>query len=68
MHAADSAPTMTQVECCTPQELTPRVGGRMARPAVLTDTWKLSFRLAAHQTCPYSKAIRGNVDVVINVI
>lgn len=23
---------------------------------------------AAHQTCPYSKAIRGNVDVVINVI
>jgi Ohr subfamily peroxiredoxin len=21
----------------------------------------------AHQTCPYSKAIRGNVDVVINV-
>jgi osmotically inducible protein OsmC len=23
---------------------------------------------AAHRTCPYSKAIRGNVDVVINVI
>ena len=23
---------------------------------------------AAHQTCPYSKAIRGNLDVVINVI
>jgi osmotically inducible protein OsmC len=23
---------------------------------------------AAHQTCPYSKAIRGNVDVVINVV
>jgi organic hydroperoxide reductase OsmC/OhrA len=23
---------------------------------------------AAHQTCPYSKAIRGNVDVAINVI
>jgi Ohr subfamily peroxiredoxin len=23
---------------------------------------------AAHQTCPYSKAIRGNVDVTINVI
>ena len=23
---------------------------------------------AAHQTCPYSKAIRGNVDVVIRVI
>jgi len=23
---------------------------------------------AAHQTCPYSKAIRGNVNVVINVI
>jgi lipoyl-dependent peroxiredoxin len=23
---------------------------------------------AAHQTCPYSKAIRGNVDIVINVI
>jgi len=23
---------------------------------------------AAHQTCPYSKAIRGNVDVVINLI
>jgi osmotically inducible protein OsmC len=22
---------------------------------------------AAHQTCPYSKAIRGNVDVVINL-
>jgi Ohr subfamily peroxiredoxin len=23
---------------------------------------------AAHETCPYSKAIRGNVDVVVNVI
>jgi lipoyl-dependent peroxiredoxin len=23
---------------------------------------------AAHETCPYSKAVRGNVDVVINVI
>lgn len=22
----------------------------------------------AHQTCPYSKAIRGNVDVVLNVV
>jgi organic hydroperoxide reductase OsmC/OhrA len=22
----------------------------------------------AHQTCPYSKAIRGNVDVVITLI
>jgi organic hydroperoxide reductase OsmC/OhrA len=22
----------------------------------------------AHQTCPYSKATRGNIDVVINVI
>jgi Ohr subfamily peroxiredoxin len=23
---------------------------------------------AAHQTCPYSKAIRGNVDVIINLV
>jgi Ohr subfamily peroxiredoxin len=23
---------------------------------------------AAHQTCPYSKATRGNVDVAINVV
>ena len=23
---------------------------------------------AAHQTCPYSKAIRGNVDVAINLV
>jgi osmotically inducible protein OsmC len=23
---------------------------------------------AAHQTCPYSKATRGNVDVVINLV
>jgi len=23
---------------------------------------------AAHQTCPYSKAIRGNVEVVVNVV
>jgi Ohr subfamily peroxiredoxin len=23
---------------------------------------------AAHQTCPYSKATRGNIDVVVNVI
>ncbi len=23
---------------------------------------------AAHQTCPYSKATRGNIDVVLNVI
>jgi osmotically inducible protein OsmC len=23
---------------------------------------------AAHQTCPYSKAIRGNVDVTINIV
>lgn len=23
---------------------------------------------AAHQTCPYSKATRGNIDVVINIV
>jgi len=23
---------------------------------------------AAHQTCPYSKATRGNVEVTINVV
>ena len=23
---------------------------------------------AAHQTCPYSKATRGNIDVVIKVV
>jgi organic hydroperoxide reductase OsmC/OhrA len=23
---------------------------------------------AAHQTCPYSKAVRGNIDVRINVV
>ncbi len=23
---------------------------------------------AAHQTCPYSKATRGNIDVVINLV
>jgi osmotically inducible protein OsmC len=23
---------------------------------------------AAHQTCPYSKATRGNIDVVISVV
>jgi Ohr subfamily peroxiredoxin len=23
---------------------------------------------AAHQSCPYSKATRGNIDVVINVV
>jgi organic hydroperoxide reductase OsmC/OhrA len=23
---------------------------------------------AAHRTCPYSKATRGNIDVAINVI
>ena len=23
---------------------------------------------AAHQTCPYSKATRGNIDVIINVV
>lgn len=22
----------------------------------------------AHQTCPYSKAVRGNIDVVVNVV
>ena len=27
-----------------------------------------SLVAAAHQTCPYSKAIRGNVDVVINLV
>jgi lipoyl-dependent peroxiredoxin len=27
-----------------------------------------SFADAAHQVCPYSKATRGNIDVVINVI
>lgn len=27
-----------------------------------------SLANAAHQTCPYSKAIRGNVDVIINVV
>lgn len=28
----------------------------------------LALAEAAHQTCPYSKATRGNIDVVINVI
>jgi organic hydroperoxide reductase OsmC/OhrA len=23
---------------------------------------------AAHQTCPYSKATRGNIDVTLNVV
>ena len=23
---------------------------------------------AAHQTCPYSKAVRGNINVVINLV
>jgi Ohr subfamily peroxiredoxin len=23
---------------------------------------------AAHQTCPYSKAVRGNIDVAINLV
>jgi len=23
---------------------------------------------AAHQTCPYSKATRGNIDVAINLV
>jgi organic hydroperoxide reductase OsmC/OhrA len=23
---------------------------------------------AAHQTCPYSKATRGNIDVTINIV
>jgi lipoyl-dependent peroxiredoxin len=27
-----------------------------------------SLAAAAHQTCPYSKATRGNIDVVINVV
>jgi lipoyl-dependent peroxiredoxin len=28
----------------------------------------LALANAAHQTCPYSKAIRGNVDVLINLV
>ncbi len=28
----------------------------------------LALANAAHQTCPYSKATRGNIDVVLNVI
>jgi lipoyl-dependent peroxiredoxin len=28
----------------------------------------LALADAAHQTCPYSKATRGNIDVVINVV
>ena len=28
----------------------------------------LALTDAAHQTCPYSKATRGNIDVVINVV
>jgi osmotically inducible protein OsmC len=27
-----------------------------------------SIAEAAHQVCPYSKATRGNIDVVINVV
>ena len=23
---------------------------------------------AAHQTCPYSKAVRGNIDVALNLV
>lgn len=28
----------------------------------------LELAEAAHQTCPYSKATRGNIDVVINIV
>lgn len=36
-------------------------------PAVDTDTAK-SLVEQAHQVCPYSKATRGNIDVVLTVI
>jgi Ohr subfamily peroxiredoxin len=36
-------------------------------PGVDRDTAK-ALTDAAHQTCPYSKAVRGNIDVEINLI
>jgi lipoyl-dependent peroxiredoxin len=36
-------------------------------PGLDRDTAK-ALAEAAHQTCPYSKATRGNIDVVLNVV
>jgi Ohr subfamily peroxiredoxin len=36
-------------------------------PGIAQDVTQLLID-AAHQTCPYSKAIRGNVDVTINLV
>ena len=39
--------------------------------ALFADEYKLpllSPELGAHQTCPYSKATRGNIDVAITVL
>jgi Ohr subfamily peroxiredoxin len=36
-------------------------------PGIAQDVAQLLID-AAHQTCPYSKAIRGNVDVTINLV
>ncbi|CDG85938.1 organic hydroperoxide resistance protein [Janthinobacterium agaricidamnosum] len=36
-------------------------------PGIAPDTAR-ALTDAAHQTCPYSKATRGNIDVVINLV
>ncbi len=36
-------------------------------PGIAPDTAR-ALADAAHQTCPYSKATRGNIDVVINLL
>ena len=36
-------------------------------PGISRET-ALALAEAAHETCPYSKATRGNIDVVINVL
>ena len=36
--------------------------------AMLAEGVALALIEGAHQTCPYSKAVRGNIDVVLNLV
>jgi lipoyl-dependent peroxiredoxin len=53
--------------CVTNGEYSLRARLNISLPGVQRDV-ALALAEGAHQTCPYSKATRGNIDVEINVL
>jgi len=53
--------------CVTEGEYSLQAGLNVSLPGIDPEVAK-ELTAMAHQTCPYSKATRGNIDVTINII